>query len=325
MSQTGSIRRAPADATIAGVERQTGLSKDTLRIWERRYGFPVPARDGRGERVYPPDQVQKLRVISRLIDRGLRPGRLVSLSLAQLLDRLRGEPLPAAGPGESANPELLPLMDEVLARVEHHDEAGLRTQLSRVLLRLGLQRFVVEFVARLNERIGDAWSSGRIVIAQEHLYTEQIQFLLRQGIGSLFPAGPGPSVLLTTLPGEQHQLGLLMAHACLAIEGARCVSLGAQTPLWDIVHAARQHGVDVIGLSFSEAFRPSAARDLLEDLRAEVPDHIEIWAGGRVWTRARRSVPGVRFVTELTHIPELLATHRRWRMPQSSAHARSHV
>ena len=31
--------------TIADVERDTGLSKDTLRVWERRYGFPLPLRD----------------------------------------------------------------------------------------------------------------------------------------------------------------------------------------------------------------------------------------------------------------------------------------
>jgi len=30
---------------ISAVERDTGLSKDTLRVWERRYGFPKPLRD----------------------------------------------------------------------------------------------------------------------------------------------------------------------------------------------------------------------------------------------------------------------------------------
>ena len=38
---------------ISAVERETGLSKDTLRMWERRYGFPAPGRDAQGERVYP--------------------------------------------------------------------------------------------------------------------------------------------------------------------------------------------------------------------------------------------------------------------------------
>ena len=55
--------------TIAAVERDTRLGKDTLRVWERRYGFPRPLRDDKGERLYPPDQVERLRHIRRQIGR----------------------------------------------------------------------------------------------------------------------------------------------------------------------------------------------------------------------------------------------------------------
>src|SRR5690606_18335943 len=70
--------------SIAAVEREVGLSKDVLRVWERRYGFPVPHRDARGERSYPADQVARLALIKRLMDRGLRPGRLLALPLEEL-------------------------------------------------------------------------------------------------------------------------------------------------------------------------------------------------------------------------------------------------
>ena len=39
-----------AHFNIAAVERDTGLSKDVLRMWERRYGFQVPKRDANSER-----------------------------------------------------------------------------------------------------------------------------------------------------------------------------------------------------------------------------------------------------------------------------------
>ena len=45
---------------IGAVERETGLSKDLLRMWERRYGFPQPVRDPHGDRRYPIAQVEKL-------------------------------------------------------------------------------------------------------------------------------------------------------------------------------------------------------------------------------------------------------------------------
>src|SRR5512139_2290162 len=69
---------------IAAVERDTGLSKDTLRVWERRYGFPRPIRDSNGERVYPSDQVDKLRLLKRLMDQGHRPGKIAERSIEQL-------------------------------------------------------------------------------------------------------------------------------------------------------------------------------------------------------------------------------------------------
>ncbi|MGA0089539.1 MAG: MerR family transcriptional regulator, partial [Burkholderiaceae bacterium] len=76
--------KAPIHLSIAAVERDTGLSKDTLRVWERRYGFPNPERDHFGERIYSIDQVDRLRAIRRLMDAGYRPGKIIGLSLEDL-------------------------------------------------------------------------------------------------------------------------------------------------------------------------------------------------------------------------------------------------
>ena len=74
---------------IGAVERDTGISRDTLRIWERRYGFLTLARNAEGERVYSAEQIRRLQVIRRLLDQGLRPGKVVALSEAAL-DALDG-------------------------------------------------------------------------------------------------------------------------------------------------------------------------------------------------------------------------------------------
>ena len=78
------VPSSPAALPISAVERDTGLSKDTLRVWERRYGFPQPVRDAFDERVYPADQVERLRLIARLLNSGQRPGRVVSLPMPAL-------------------------------------------------------------------------------------------------------------------------------------------------------------------------------------------------------------------------------------------------
>src|SRR3954468_17303455 len=69
---------------ISAVERETGLSKDVLRMWERRYGYPKPARDDNGERQYAVAEVAKLRAMKRLMDVGLRPGRIIHNTQAEL-------------------------------------------------------------------------------------------------------------------------------------------------------------------------------------------------------------------------------------------------
>jgi methylmalonyl-CoA mutase cobalamin-binding subunit len=299
---------------IAAVERETGLSKDTLRVWERRYGFPVPLRDRRGERQYPSEQVEKLRVISRLLDRGMRPGELMRIPLATLIGRFHSsEPVPQAASREAPWGALAACMREAIEWLKAGDEAALRAHLSRALLRLGLQRFVIELAAPLNELVGEAWSRGEIAIGQEHVYTEQMQHLLRAGTDAVVPGEGAPRVMLTTPPGEEHQLGLLMAQVCLLAEGAHCISLGVQTPAGAIADSARRHGIDVVGLSFSEALRLKVAHDMLEELRERLPAKIELWAGGKLWARARRPPKGVRFVTRLTQIPDLLAAHRQAR------------
>ena len=73
---------AQSALSISAVERDTGLTKDTLRVWERRYDFPKPLRDHNGERAYPTDQVEKLKLIKRLMDRGHRPGKVIGLPAA---------------------------------------------------------------------------------------------------------------------------------------------------------------------------------------------------------------------------------------------------
>jgi len=143
---------------ISAVERDTGLSKDTLRMWERRYGFPTPSRDANGERIYPASQVEKLRLIKRLMDRGHRPGRIIERPLDELVALV-------AEPGLPSDRRELEIF---LKLVQAHDSAELRRHLVQALMRHGLQRFVLEVVAPLNVAVGNAWMRGELAVFEEH-------------------------------------------------------------------------------------------------------------------------------------------------------------
>ena len=265
--------------TIANVEKETGLSKDTLRMWERRYGFPAPERDPGGDRVYPAAQVERLRLIKRLIDQGHRPGQLMALSpeaLRTLPARDTGDEPRRAVISAAGNQEI----DELLALLKNHDAAQFQQRLQQTLARQGLGRFVMDTVAPLTRQVGQAWEDGRFAVFEEHLFTELTKRVLRQAIASLPPPNAGPRILLTSVPDEPHVLGLLMAEALFALEGAQCIPLGAQMPLLDIAHATAAHRADVVALSFSSAFPTRRVGPVLAQLRELLPAEVALWVGG---------------------------------------------
>ncbi|MFY9511357.1 MAG: cobalamin B12-binding domain-containing protein, partial [Rubrivivax sp.] len=198
-----------------------------------------------------------------------------------------------------------------LDRIRAHDVRGLRKELARLLARCGVARFVVDVVVPLNMAVGDAWMRGQLEIFEEHLYTEAVQVVLRQAIAAIpEPQGDSlPRVLLSTLPGEPHGLGLLMAEAMFALEGCDCISLGVQTPLWDLVLAAKAHRADLVALGFSGCMNPNQVHDGLAELRGKLPATVQLWAGGSAPVLHRRPVAGVLSLATLDAIaPEL----RRW-------------
>ena len=307
MKQPGDIR--PLTLSIAAVERDTGLSKDTLRVWERRYGFPTPERDSIGERAYPLDQVEKLRVVKRLMDGGHRPGRVVPLPFDEL-QRLSEHTVDAGGRAADG----LGALDlrSLVELIRSHDVDGLRRKLQQLQMRLGLQRFVSELVTPLNTMVGDAWMRGQLEIHEEHAYSEAIQIVLRGALAAVPAAGPldRPRVLLTTFPGEPHGLGLLMAEAIFALDGAKCLSLGVQTPLWDMVLAASAHKVDIVALGFTGCMNPNQVVEGLTELRAKLPAEVQIWVGGSAPVLHRRPVDGV---IALASLPDVRLQVERWR------------
>ena len=297
--------------SIAAVERDTGIGKDTLRVWERRYGFPAPRRDANDERTYPIAQVEKLRVIKRLMDQGHRPGRIVAQSMDALQHLSRGEASLQSSQPTGVAAERQDLM-AYIALLQAQEHEGIRQELLKTLSHVGLQSFVTDVVAPLTSLVGDTWARGDLAVHEEHLYTECVSGLMRQAIGAIAkPAqGGAPTVLLTTFPQEAHGLGLLMVQSLLTLQGCRCVSLGTQMPLRDMAQAAVAYSADVVALSFSLHMNTNHVVDGLSELRLLLPPSVEVWAGGSAPALRRRQIERVVVLTDLLAIEEAV---KRWR------------
>jgi methanogenic corrinoid protein MtbC1 len=299
----------PDMLSIAAVERDTGIAKDTLRVWERRYDFPKPLRDANDDRAYPIDQVEKLRLLKRLLDQGHRPGRVVQLPIEELR-QLNTKPVENVETNHSHSSVISQdEMTRYLDLLRSHQTEALRLALSTTMMKIGLDRFVIELVAPLIKNIGEYWADGKIEIHEEHLFTEQIKHLLRTAINSVPRGHAGqnvdlarPRVLLTTFPQEPHSLGLLMAEALMALEGCVCVSLGTQTPILEIAQAARAQKADIVALSFSSQINQNQVIDGLKELKSKLAPGVEIWAGGDNQALRKRPPEDIKILTALYDI-----------------------
>jgi methanogenic corrinoid protein MtbC1 len=293
--------------TISDVERETGLGKDTLRVWERRYNFPQPMRDALDERVYPTDQVKKLRVIKRLIDSGYRPGKIIHLSLADL--HKLAEESNAAKARPSSATEQRPDLQDYIGLCKAHQIEELRRKLSQALLQLGLKNFVIDLISPLTHLVGESWASGQLAVFEEHLYSESLQVVLRNAISHIpqhnAQSQTRPRILMTTFPQERHGLGLLMAEALFALEGSHCISLGVQTPVMEIVDAAKTQSADIVALSFSRSINHRQTIDGLNELRSRLPSTIEIWVGGENPVLLKRPPKKIQVMSLLDISPSL--------------------
>lgn len=272
--------RSPAGPklSIGALARATGIPVETLRTWESRYGFPVPERKPSGHRVYPVESVARLRRVAQALACGHRAGEVVGASEADLAALLESTSAPAviAAEPHPAGLELAELLELVAA----FD----RERLTRALLgdaaRLGVLAFLETRVAPLARAAGDAWEHGRLEIRHEHFLTERLSDLLRTLRLPLEERAAGPLVVLASLPGESHALGLQMAALCLVSGGCRVVLLGTEVPLEELARLTRELGARALGVSVSLATGGDATRATLERLRALLPRRVELLAGG---------------------------------------------
>lgn len=289
--------------SIDEVSRDSGIGKDTLRVWERRYGFPQPLRNDNGERNYPADQMHRLRAICRLLDAGLRPGSVVPLDAEALAS------LSEASGGVDAR--LDPSLDHVLASLTSQDPSRIRQQLQALLTKQGPEAFVLQSVAPLVTKAGQLWAQGSMPIYREHLLSQQLMSVLHSAIPEVQPPEGGLQVLLTTLPGESHAIGLMMVELLLRLQGFETINLGVETPVDQVVAACTDLQPSVLALSFSSQQKRAPLMASLCELEKRVPRETVLIAGGEGVARLRSVPSRVTVIKSLDKLAPALRAIKR--------------
>ena len=267
--------------SIKAVAQATGLTVETLRAWERRYGIVVPSRDAGGRRMYRAEDVLRLRRLREATERGHAIGRLAGLSddgLARLLDEpTDGRELAVANA----------FVERMLDAAQRFRAADCEQTLTLAIAMLPPPRLVREVLQPLLREVGERWHRGELAISQERL----VSTVVRRHVALMLDAYDrtarrGP-VVFATLPGERHELGLLTSTMVCASHGFKVHYLGPDLPPGEIARFARETGAVVVGLSLVLQESLRAIGSQLEELVAGLPQEACVWLGGA----AARGVP----------------------------------
>ena len=232
-----------AGYTIAAVSKLTGVSCHALRVWERRYGFPIPERSASGHRRYAQDQVGLLRNLAKMARSGHSIGELIGEFQAGKLD------LRAAG---VAKVEERAASGQVVDRLFDGDMTSADVMLDRLAERLSAIELIERVIEPALVDVGERWFRGECDIFQERCATGSLFVRLGRLLDQARRANPNPlhTALVGTVQGDRHEGGVLMVSLALELAGWRAVPLGVDLPIEQYRKAIQAWRPDALGLSF---------------------------------------------------------------------------
>lgn len=292
--------------SIGALSAATGVPVETIRSWERRYGFPVADRKPSGHRVYALDTVARLRLISDALGRGHRAAEVVAASESALesllaaLPRAPGNKAPSSVAMESAPSDA----KEHFTAIRSFDAEHLKRTFQADWARLGPLRFVQDRAAPFLHSLGEAWSAGTLDVRHEHFASACLGDFLRSARIPMDDRANGPVMAFATLPGEQHGMGLQMSAVVCAAAGWRALMLGTDTPIAQIVALAREAPIAAVAISCAAPRRRQTPTQL-RTLRRRLPRGVSLLVGGS-GAPAATSKTGVIVMSDLVTLDRWL-------------------
>jgi DNA-binding transcriptional MerR regulator len=262
----------PAEYSIAAVSKLTGISCHTLRVWERRYGFPVPGRSASGHRRYDRSQVQMLCRLTHLNRDNRQPiGELIASFQTGGLDLGQLRPATIDILGENANSQLIDLLIT-------GDTQGAELEFERLACRLDPSTVVDQVIYPTFVEAGEGWFRHIYSVFEERLIT----VFLRRKLSDLIEAArransnPARCLIAGTVQGDRHEGGVLIFHHAMELRGWRVHNLGVDLPVREFKAAIGRLRPSALALSFVLSRNVKKRFQELEAVRT-----IPVFVGGR--------------------------------------------
>ncbi|MFO7652379.1 MAG: MerR family transcriptional regulator [Candidatus Krumholzibacteriia bacterium] len=269
---------------IGVVARRTAIPPDLLRAWEKRYGAVRPHRTETGRRLYSDLDVQRLRLMKRLVEGRRRISDVARLGLDELKALVREDEREAVVPARTRPRPPVGTLQQLLK-----DAVDAAVALDRQRLEQVLQDAAVAFapgqvrrelLVPLMESIGDRWQEGSLRVVHEHMASAIVRTILAS-IAQRQAADAAPVVVATTPAGQRHEIGALLAAAAASEMGWDVLYLGPDLPAEEIAAAAVQRAARAVMLSIVHPANDPRLPDQLRQVRRYLGTGYPLLVGGR--------------------------------------------
>lgn len=306
MTMNGSSSREPRHP-IRVVARRTGITLHVLRAWERRYAVVEPGRTAGGQRLYSDADIERLKLLRDAVASGRSISQVAALdddALAELVaqDRASGAGTGAAAGAAVPEPgngtEVARYLAASLQAAERMDDDALHRLLLRALVSLRPLDFIEGLIEPLLYEVGERWHRGQLRPSHEHAVSIAVRRVLTFLLSAYEPKADAPTLVTTTITGDPHEFGAMLASVLAGEAGWRVLYLGASLPADEIARAAAVSGASAVAVS---AVDDRGAALLVREfgrLRAQLPGRVRLLAGGRAVAQ---------YAAELAHIEGLEA------------------
>lgn len=272
---------------IKVVATRTGLSKDVIRVWERRYSAISPARADTGRRLYTDADIDRLLQLKRATAMGWRISDVAQLPQGELDKLLEAElqgqqqalqPAPGAASLSETGDSYL---QRCIRAIEELNPWQLDSLLASASVAMSIPRLLDELVAPLLTTIGERWHRGELRVGHEHMASSVIRRFLDNLRETASIQADGPTILVTTPSGQNHEMGAMMAAVVAAVEGWKTIYLMPNMPSRDIAAMAMQVEARALALSITYPPDDPLIASELRFLNRHIPEGVVIFVGGQ--------------------------------------------
>lgn len=250
---------------IRELVRRTGVNASTLRAWENRHGLLKPIRTPSGHRLYTLNDVQRVRRLQELLVQGLNLAEVVPLLDAEISPPASLDPsTPDGERSAAANSTWRRYLLEILRALEDFSTERLDNLYNEACSLYPIDLVTENLLMPALETLGARWEKRASGIAEEHFFTAWLRNKLGARMHHVAGITRGRPLILACLPGERHEIGLLVFALGALQRGHRVIYLGANMPIRQLAHVANQTHAAGIILSGREVPDSAAVLDDVE-------------------------------------------------------------